>query len=157
MPDEMFAGIPEVMASLRSFGSGRSTHQDAEPLRFFAPLLDARRVAASARSRAEAVAAFDPPALTKALDRIVAEFASARHAARPPARRALEAELEDALAPLRVALVRLGELAPAAGASDADEAWRAWLEQLRACFTAADVLWPVLDGALARPAPEHPQ
>lgn len=156
MPDESFGGLPEVMASLRSFGSPRSTPGSAETMRFFTPLLDARRAAATARSRAEAVAAFDAAALMKALDRAVAQIAKVRFAERPPARRALEAELDDALTPLRSALLGLGRLAPAARESEAESDWRAWLDQLRACFATADALWPVLDAVLA-PTPRETQ
>ena len=101
------------------------------------------------------VAAFDAAAMVRSLDRTVTELAAARHAAGPPARRALEAELADATEPLRVALVRLGELAPAARASDADAEWTVWVDQLRACFGIADALWPALDDALARLTPER--
>lgn len=151
MPDEAFDGMPEVMASLRSFGSRRHARGGTEHLPFFTPLLDARRAATAATSRADAIAAFDAAQLVRALDRAVADFAEARFPGRPPARRALAAELADASAPLRAALVRLGALASAAQGNANDESWRAWVEQLRACFATADSLWPVLDAALAAP------
>lgn len=149
VPDEAFDGMPEVMASLRSFGSHRHTRGGTEHLPFFTPLLEARRAATAATSRADAIAAFDAAPLVRALDGAVADFAEARFPGRPPARRALAAELTDASAPLRAALVRLGALASAAHANE--EGWRAWVEQLRACFATADTLWPVLDAALAAP------
>lgn len=162
MPDESFPGLPEVMASLRRVGSARSTRGQAEPLRFFAPLLEARRAAARARSRAEAVAAFPASSLNAAIRRVLTELAGERFASHPPARRAFEAELEDVVEPLRAALVRLGELAPAARAQAegegegeaSDAAWQAWLAQLRTCFAAADTIWPALDAALAPRAGE---
>ncbi len=153
MADEPFTGLPEVMASLRSFGSTRHGRGSAEHLRFFTPLLEARRTAAGARTRADAIAALDAATLVRALDRAVAELAGARFASRPPARRALAAALADESEPLRAALVRLGELALAAR-KGADADWQAWVEQLRVCFATADALWPVLDDALAIPGSE---
>ncbi|HEU4612751.1 MAG TPA: hypothetical protein VFS15_11765, partial [Kofleriaceae bacterium] len=66
MPDPIppFDELPELMLSLRNFGSrrGRSDEQralDDEEARFFAPILDARRAAAAAVTRIQVVSAFD--------------------------------------------------------------------------------------------------
>src|SRR5436309_583141 len=111
-----FAALPELMHSLRSFGSGRGAPNDGPTLpedqeRFFGPLLAARRAAAQAVARPQVVAAFDARRLTAAIDAKVREFAAERLGTRAPARRALEAELFELVEPLRDALQMLGSLA----------------------------------------------
>ncbi len=156
MPDERFAGLPELAASLRALGSSRRTrHGAAVQPKFFALLLDARRAAARAATRNEVVLAFDGATLLHAMDAMTRDIAAGRFPARPPARRAFEAQLADVLDPLRSALARLSELAPAAAAEPTTEstAWDAWLAQLRVVFAAADAVWPALDAALANQGP----
>jgi hypothetical protein len=160
MPDSIppFDELPELTLSLRSFGSRRRLPNgqrvlEDEEARFFAPMLDARRAAATAVTRVQVVAAFDARRLGALLDATIRAFAAERFQTRPPARRALEAELFELAEPLRVALRELRELAESVGAAREPaheyEVWMRWLEQLRATFRAADAIWPPLGNILA--------
>ena len=155
---DLFPELPELMLSLRSFGSRRGSPNesgslDEEQARFFAPLLDGRRTAAQAISRPQVVAAFDSRRLAALVDATVREFAAVRFATQAPARRALEAELFEIVEPLRDALTVLASLAEAIpfGQSTpvADEEWSIWLAQLRVVFRVADASWPPMRDALA--------
>jgi len=152
-----FLDLPELMLSLRSFGSRRGSPNESGPLeseqeRFFAPLLDGRRTAAQAISRPQVVAAFDSRRLTALVDDAVRDFAAVRFSTHAPARRALEAELFEIVEPLRDALTVLASLAEAMplgeNAPVADEQWTIWLTQLRVVFRVADTSWPALREAL---------
>ena len=155
---DLFPELPELMLSLRSFGSRRGSPNesgslDEEQARFFAPLLDGRRTAAQAISRPQVVAAFDPRRLAALVDTAVREFAAVRFGNQAPARRALEAELFEIVEPLRAALNVLASLAEAIpfgqNAAVTDEQWTIWLAQLRVVFRIADASWPALRDALA--------
>lgn len=158
-----FDELPELMHSLRSFGSRRGDFHEAlalpeEQNRFFAPLLDGRRAAAQAISRPQVIAAFDGRRLTALIDATLRAFAAERFGTRPPARRAFEAELFEIIEPLRDALRELRALAETTGASTApasDEQWSLWVAQLRVVFHAADSSWPTLRAALAEPGGER--
>lgn len=159
---DLFSELPELMLSLRSFGSRRrapneSRSLDEEQARFFAPLLDGRRTAAQAISRPQIVAAFDSRRLAALVDAAVREFAAVRFATHAPARRALEAELFEIVEPLRDALTVLASLAEAIpfgqNAQVADEQWTTWLAQLRVVFRVADTSWPAMHDALASSPP----
>jgi hypothetical protein len=146
--------LPELTRTLRTFGSrrgqrGRRPNAASDQQRFFAPLVDARRVASKSPSAAETISAFESAALTRALDEAVRKFANERFAQNGPARRALEAELVDSAEPLHSALLTLGERASEArDEADAIRAWRAWALSLRNVFEAADRVWVALDEAL---------
>jgi hypothetical protein len=146
--------LPELTRTLRTFGSrrgqrGRRPGAAAEQQKFFAPLVDARRVASKSPSAADTIAAFESVALTHALDEAVRRFASERFGQNGPARRALEAELVDSSEPLQLALRALGERATAAlEQGDEIRAWRSWALSLRNVFEAADRVWVALDAAL---------
>ncbi len=156
MADERFAGLPELAASLRTLGSSRrSRHGAAVQPRFFAFLLNARKEAARANTRADAVAAFDGSTLLHSLDSIIRDLATERFPSKAPARRAFEAELTEAVEPLRLALTRLRDLGPAAAADTPDmSAWEKWVAQLRVVFASADAAWPAVDAALEVAAPQ---
>jgi hypothetical protein len=148
--------LPELTRTLRTFGSrrgqrGRRPNAAADQQRFFAPLVDARRVASKSPppSAGETIAAFESAALTRALDEALRKFANERFGQNGPLRRALEAELGDSAEPLQAALRTLGERASEAR-EQADEirAWRAWAISLRNVFEAADRVWVTLDEAL---------
>jgi hypothetical protein len=157
--DELFTrtrAIPELTRTLRAFGSSRArrgapgarTTDAVEQQRFFAPFLDARRVAGATTGDA-AIAAFSAATLAAALNETLRQFASDRQPEPGPARRALEAELLDASEPLFDALTALRETADAAiAAADDLRVWRAWSAQLRATFETADRVWMSLDAAL---------
>jgi len=157
-PIPSFDELPELMLSLRSFGSRRRSPNDDGTLddeqeRFFGPLLDSRRTAAKAVTRAQVVASFDARRLTALIDATMRAFAAERYTTRAPARRAFEAELFEIVEPLRDALQSLRVLAekPSA-AEDWTERyahWSSWLSQLRVVFRVADSGWPALADALA--------
>jgi hypothetical protein len=150
MPDD-FPGLPELTLSLRSLGSGRgAASARAEQGQFFAPLLDARRRAASATSTPDVLAAFSVARLGTALDETLRALAAQRFPDRPPARRAFEAELVDAAQPLYAALRTLREETPASGSPVGEDAWLRWLGALRATFDAADRAWRSIGVSLAR-------
>jgi len=157
-----FPELPELMLSLRSFGSRRgapneSRAMEEEQARFFAPLLDGRRVAAQAITRPQVVAAFDSRQLAQLVDGVLRQFAAVRFATHAPARRALEAELFEIVEPLRDALTVLARLAEATALAQnapvADEQWTIWLTQLRVVFRVADTSWPAMRDALASSPP----
>lgn len=160
MPDSTppFDLLPELMLSLRSFGSRRRVANqqsalDDEEARFFAPMLDARRAAGDAVTRLQVVAAFDTRRLVALLDATVRAFATERFKTRPPARRAFEAELFEIVEPLRVSLRELRDRAEVVTSAREESArhdlFASWLEQLRAAFHVADAIWPALAEALA--------
>ena len=145
--------VPELTSALRAFGSRRGhrsvrTHATRDQQRFFAPLLDARRQAVSAKTPGAAMAAFDAGSLTTAFDTALHELAAQRYGDNAPARRALEAELVDLAEPLHAALESLREAARQASASEDLKVWRAWTRQLGATFAAADRVWLLMDAAL---------
>jgi hypothetical protein len=145
--------VPELTLALRSLGSRRRRRGDGtEHERFFAPLLEARRAAARAADLEAAVTAFDAGRLNASLDKMVRALAADRApSGRSPARRALEARLQERIEPLRHALDALGAVADDLLISDDEtrpDAWRRWAAQLRAVFECADRCWPGLDAAL---------
>ena len=153
-----FPELPELLLSLRSFGSRRGSPNESrameeEQARFFTPLLDGRRAAAQAITRPQVVAAFDSRQLAQLVDGVLREFAAVRFATHASARRALEAELFEIVEPLRDALTVLASLAEAIPSDQnvlgADERWTLWLAQLRVVFRVADASWPSLRVALA--------
>lgn len=159
MPDPAspFDELPELMLSLRSFGSRRGSPNDEAALaneqdRFFAPLLDCRRRAAQAINRGQVVAAFEARRLGALIDATMRAYATERFATRVPARRAFEAELFEIMEPLRDALQDLRALVEGAQGDSTtitDESWTLWLAQLRVVFRVADASWPQVRGALA--------
>ena len=162
-PIPPFDELPELMLSLRMFGSRRRAPNehalDQEEARFFAPILDARRAAAVAVTRGQVVAAFDARRLGALLDATVRAFAAERFQTRPPARRAFEAELFEITEPLRAALRDLRERAELVAAAREPEKeydqFTIWLEQLRATFRVADATWsPLGDALLGTSVPE---
>ena len=156
-----FDELPELTLSLRSFGSGRRSSAERQAVseeqeRYFGPLLDARRAAASARTREQVVAAFEPRRLTAHLEATLRGFAAERFPTRASARRAFEARLFEIIEPLRAALQLLDERATemestTARVSEVAELhgrWEAWLAQLRVTFRVADDSWAPLCAAL---------
>jgi hypothetical protein len=146
--------LPELTRTLRSFGSrrhGRSRRESSagEQRRFFSPLLEARRAARTAAVPADVIAAFDGATLSQSLSGALREFAAERHVEQGPARRALEAELDDIAEPLMLAVTSLTEAAQAAkSAVDDLRLWRVWTAQVRTTFEVADRVWASLDAAL---------
>lgn len=145
--------LPELTLAMRTLGSRRGRRGEGnEQERFFAPLLEARRAAARAPDVETAITAFDADRLNAAFDKTLRSLA-ADHAAsgRAPARRALEARLQERIEPIRVAVRELSELADALLIADEEArpaAWRSWADQLRRVFACADRCWPAVDAAL---------
>ena len=135
--------LPELTRALRALGSYRSA-VFAEHDRFFSPLLNARRQAHTATDPLAQIAAFDAAVLRARLDELVRRMAADRYQEHPPARRALEAELQDCLEPLAKRIAVLGEAA-AVVREESDElrlaAWRRWQSALGDVFVAADRCW----------------
>jgi hypothetical protein len=145
--------LPELTLALRTLGSRRARRGEGdEHERFFAPLLEARRAAARAGDLESAVMSFDAARLTASLDKTIRAIAAERAASkRAPARRALEARMQERVEPLRHALSELGGLADALLRADGErraDAWRRWADQLRIVFACADHCWPELDATL---------
>ena len=156
-PNPAFDELPELMLSLRSMGSRRSQPTALPELveeqeRYFAPLLEARRAAAKAATRAQVIASFEGRRLTALIDASIRALAMERFGARASARRAFEAELFEIVEPLRDQIQSLRDIAegwPDAGGSAQQTQWSTWLEQLRVVFRVADSSWPTLAEALA--------
>ena len=135
--------LPELTLALRGLGSPRA-YPGPDHDRFFAPILAARRAAQRSDDPSGRLNAMRAPALAAELERVLHEFAVARHPTDPAERRALEAAFEDLAAPVRASLVRLDEAARGVLAAQDDVAfvwWRAWAAECRAAFTQIDRCW----------------
>jgi hypothetical protein len=143
--------MPELARATRSLGA---RHGGREQGWFFRPLLEARR--AAVLGGPDAVAAFDPRTLHRAVEHVLARIAAERHPAPGPGRRALEARLADAVEPLFAALAGLAPAAMhALGADDAAalRGWREWLDAVRTVFDRADAAWMAVGAILHAPSP----
>lgn len=146
--------LPEVTRALRALGStrgerGKRSAAASDQLKFFAPLLEARRNAVAAGAAPAIIGAFDAASLAQAIGDTITGFVTARFAENGPERRALEAELTDIAEPLIISLHALAEAADWATASIDDlRRWRQWAAQVRATFEVADRVWVSLDTAL---------
>lgn len=121
---------------------------------FFAPLLEARRNAASARDADAVVRAFDGAALARALDRQLEAIVRHWPDTRAPARRALRAEIHERTRDYRAALALLDDRRVALlAAADHErvDAWRSWTAQVEASFQAADRAWLSIRTVAASP------
>ncbi|HEU4629701.1 MAG TPA: hypothetical protein VFS08_08135 [Gemmatimonadaceae bacterium] len=148
--------LPELTRALRAVGARRGV-PGTEHDRFFAPLLEARTRARAANAWPAQLAAFTGTTVRASWAALVHDLAAARQAASPPDRRALEAELEDAL---EGALDSLTAVDAAAGrlraAADAERLlrWREWVDALARLFVEADRGWlAVLPVLAAAPPP----
>ena len=134
----------ELTLALRSLGSHRRGADDLQR-RYFEPLLAARRKLDRAAEPNAQVAALDATALRTAYHDLAHRIALRSAGQAASDRRALEAQIDDALAPLIVALDALDAAASALRTSDADATiarWRDWSALARATFAAADRCWP---------------
>lgn len=149
--------LPELTLALPGLGSSRAASDAAgEHDRFFAPLLDARRAAERARTPEQMLAALDARALARALEETLVAFARERNPARDSARRAMEALLEDGIAPLHAALEAQAQAAEAvrhAGDAGRLAPWREWTESVRRTFLRADECWRRVRALLVTPMP----
>jgi hypothetical protein len=149
--------LPEFTRALRAFGSRRGrtglrSGSAEQQTRFFAPLVEARRVAASAADDSDVLHAFDAAMLTDAFRAILDEFAASRYPDYPAARRALEAHLAEMAEPLVHALDGVAAARAAMPAqADPNEAL-AWSRAVQHVFEVADRVWLSIDAVLERAA-----
>lgn len=137
------SALPEVTRALRTFGSHRA-RPGAEHDRVFAPLLAARRRAERSTEPYTRLAAFDAPALRRALDEALGALAAARCAGSAADARALRAHLDELFAPFLVALGALERAASAVRAAPEEEQlarWREWAAAAGTLFADADRCW----------------
>lgn len=146
--------LPEMTRGLRSLGTSRGGNAELQT-RFFGPLLHARRRLQEPDALEWRVTHFDARALSARLDATIRELAMERFPESPPDRRALEAELSEALEPLAGTLDVLAAAAERIR-SDPDGqrfvTWRDWTRQLRRVFLEADRAWSAMADTL-RQAP----
>lgn len=146
--------VPEVARGHRRLGSRRGGHAAAQA-RFFAPLLQARRTLEEQPDLEVRVAGFDARLLRERIDSALAAIARDAYPASAPDRRALEAELEESMAPLFAALDGLSRAAGDFRAADEPVrfmAWRRWVAAAGSVFARADSAW----SHAARLLPEQP-
>jgi hypothetical protein len=143
MPDA--PNLPELARSLRSLGAQRDPCGESAHAAIFLPLLDARARAAG-KSTNVVLAALRGDALSARIEAQAVD--AAVHGIDQPARvRAISAQTAELVEPLRVSLLALDDLAPAA--RDDSDGWDAWVAQLRRVFASADVACQALALLLA--------
>lgn len=143
--------VPEMTRGLRALG-GRHGADDELQLKFFIPLLEARRRLESAEPIDWKVGGVDASALEERTRALLGAMASERYPDRPPYRRALEAELFDAAEPMFERLAQLRDVASEfhrAPEATRFIAWRAWAFALRMLFIDADRTWIAIRRTLA--------
>jgi hypothetical protein len=145
--------LPELARSHRLLGSRRGGSVDAQA-RFLAPLLQARRRVEDESDLDARVTTFEAKTLRDRLASAIQAIAKDACPASSPDRRGLEAELEEAMAPL---FERLGALEVAAETfRSAPEsirfaAWRDWVAVVSNVFALADSGWASAAQLLPRP------
>lgn len=151
-----YGELPELTRGLRTLGSSR--RGGSTQMLFFGPLLEARRRAADAKSPQARVRAFNATDLAMALDRAIDRIVSGWPDVRPPARRALRAELTDRVAPYVAALELLARRANDVvdRPDESVAAWRDWTAQLSQVFSAADRCWLNLRAVVESIPPARP-
>ncbi|QJR36157.1 hypothetical protein [Gemmatimonas groenlandica] len=135
--------MPELTRGLKSLGSSRGTPIAAHD-RWFAPFLAARRSVEGVSDPARQVMLLDAAALTKEIERAIAEIAATKAPGDAAEQRAVEAAIEEEAAPVFAAIEIMGLAGDAlrGGALDTRIAdWRRWVETVRGVFAAADDAW----------------
>lgn len=143
--------VPELTRGLRALGSLRGT-PGASHDAWFAPLLTARRAVEGVSDPLRQVELFDAAELSTSMTRVISELAAIQAPTEAPAQRAIEAVLEEAAAPMFVALTRMALAADVlrGGAPDTRLAdWRRWTEAMQEVFVATDESWRVGADVLA--------
>ncbi len=141
---EPFA-IPELARGVRALGTpGDPAHDIAVAYACLAPLLAVRRALVGVTDPARQVVVGNVPALRGQVEAALAALAAARAPDDAPRRRAEEARLEDAAAPLfraldqlQVAATDLEAALRRPGAGVVAVAWTRWVEALQGAFRAA--------------------
>lgn len=134
----------ELTLALRSLGSHRRGADDLQR-RYFEPLLSARRKLDRAVEPNAQASALDARALLAAYHDLAHRIAERSAGQAASDKRALEAQIDDALGPLVSALEALEAGAIAlrtAGAETSIVRWRDWSALARGAFAAADRCWP---------------
>lgn len=142
--------LPEMTRGLRSLGTPRGGSAQLQT-RFFGPLLLARKRLQVPDALEWRVTHFDARALSARLVETIHELAMERFPESPPDRRALEAELGEALEPLAATLHVLAESTERVRSEPDGQrfvSWRAWTRQLRHVFLEADRAWSSMAHAL---------
>lgn len=135
--------LPELARGHRSLGS-RKGGPAAAQARFLAPLLQARRAMEGQPDLEVRVAAFDGRVLRERIEAALQAIAREAWPSSDPDRRALEAELEEAVSGLFRALAGLEAAARhfrAAAEPVRFMAWRDWVGSAAAVFARADADW----------------
>jgi hypothetical protein len=142
--------LPELTASLRSYGSPRAGAGPAQEM-FFAPLRDALVEAVRTERTSDAATIFSSDRIGTALETQLARLAALRFPGHPPERRALEAELSDCTAAVMRRIDVLRETQRSLERASANRrfvAWRRWSAALVDLFSAHDACWPLVRSSL---------
>jgi hypothetical protein len=143
--------MPEVMRGLKSPGRSQGKAEGAHD-RWFAPLLAVRRLVEGVSDPVRQVQLLDAGTLTLELERAIGEIAAIAAPGGAAEQRAVEAVLEEAAAPLFLAVAMMGIAGDAVrgGALDTRMAdWRQWVHTVRGVFAAADDAWTAMADAIA--------
>jgi hypothetical protein len=135
--------LPELARSHRLLGSRRGGNVDLQ-VKFLAPLLQARKRLEGESDLDARVATFDARALRERVSAALQGLAKDAYPTSAPDRRALEAELEEAMASLFSGIDSMESKARAF--RDAPEAvrfmaWRDWVSAVSNVFAVADSGW----------------
>ena len=134
----------ELTLALRSLGSHRRGADDLQR-RYFEPLLSARRKLDRTPEPNAQATALDARALRTAYHDLAHRIADRSAGQAASDKRALEAQIDEALAPLLAALDALDAAASALRTGGVDSTisrWREWSALAAATFAAADRCWP---------------
>lgn len=147
----------ELMLPLRALGSHRRGADETQR-RYFEPLLSARKKLARASEPRAQSAALDARALRASYEDFAHAVGERTGGLAPADRRALEAQLDEAIHPLLSTLGALEASATALRTSLPERnvaAWREWSRDAATVFAAADRCWPAVAHLLAgwRPGP----
>lgn len=139
----------ELTLGLRALGSHRRGGGDELQRRWFEPLLSARRRLDRASDPAAQLAALDARALLDGYHELAHRIAESSAGEAKSDRRALEAQIDDALAPLVASLTALDAAARAMRDAPPESMitrWREWSALARDVYSAADRCWPEVRG-----------
>jgi hypothetical protein len=141
--------LPELARSLRSLGTHNDAGTDAARDAIFGPLLDARTRAVGATTDV-ILAALRGDALSARIEAQAVD-AAVKGIEQPAQVRAITAQANEVMEPLRDDLLSLDTAAGDAAANDAG--WDAWVTQLRQVFATADKACQALAKLIAEHAP----
>ena len=140
---ELACPLPELTRAHRLLGSTRGGHVDLQP-KLLAPLLQARKRLETEADLDARVSTFDARALRERLNSALQALGRESYPASHPDRRALEAELEEAMDSLFVGLDAVESSAGlfrSAPEAIRFMAWRDWVATVSTVFALADTGW----------------